>query len=103
MIKTETQVPLRPKYLSQEEAKAIVELWSNRSNGQNGSLVLVEDVAEALHVSPSEVEAMLESVRLEGVRRPEVHPRRRFNRVQLLNNLLIASGVVTGLMALSWS
>ncbi len=60
----ERQSMIRPKHMSQDEAKRIMELWAQRQQeAEQFHLITVSDVAEALRIPESEVEGMLGAVR----------------------------------------
>ncbi len=59
------QEGLRPTCMTQDEANEVVELWAQiqREEANRQALVTVHDVAEAIQVSPDQVERLLETVR----------------------------------------
>ena len=56
---------LKPLYMSQTEANAVMELWARRQQEEAArqSMVTVHDVAEATQLSQSEVEKLLTEIR----------------------------------------
>ena len=55
------ETPLRATYMTQDEANEVMELWSERQREEAArlSLVTVHDVAEAIQVSPEQVDHLL--------------------------------------------
>lgn len=55
---------LRPKYVTQDEASAVVELWGElQQTRTNPHLVTVADLSETLQISETEAEKLLMEVR----------------------------------------
>ena len=63
------ETPLRATYMTQDEANEVMELWSERQREEAArlSLVTVHDVAEAIQVSPEQVDHLLNEVRLRRI------------------------------------
>ncbi len=57
---------VRASYMTQDEASAVMNLWSERQQEQSarGSLVTIHDVAEATQLGAPDIERLLQEVRL---------------------------------------
>ncbi len=71
------QEELRPKYVTQEEAAAVIDLWAKMNEARAGTdqLLTIGDVSEALNLSPAEVEILLARVRNAPAPLPTEMPR----------------------------
>ena len=58
---------LKPKYVTQEEASAVVELWARLdSNRSRANLLTIADLSESLQISEADAERLLHQVRSQG-------------------------------------
>lgn len=53
----------RPKYVTQQEANEMVELWGRLQEGRASHLLTLEDLCETLQISEKEAEQLLKTVR----------------------------------------